>query len=242
VCLDPEKHGYARKGHNSYVSPQAQAEQARRDAEQAARIEALKAAEEVRHNFLAKTYGNTKSKAAKAMLTLALRQAAHDPSRLSIGHSAGPLVTRIAGTDPDTIDTTTSVERVNRVLIARYVLSREADLMIAMRWGDRAETALKWQDLLVSDGYELSDAENALRDKLLDRLKPGPEPRTTTSDLNKPCNECGAEVDEECEEECELFHAEPDDQEPDDQDAAQVDPDAAQAEPQPGDEQAEQDQ
>ncbi|WP_018589017.1 hypothetical protein [Salinispora arenicola] len=202
VCLDPESHGYTRPHHHRFVPDNVRAERARTEQERAALTEAIAAATEVRHKFLAETYGNTKSKTAKAFLAAAQRQAAHRPTALSFYGTYNALVTAVAGVDPSTVNHATSNDRVNRVLIARYVTMREQAFTQAARRGVKDKEAADWLNQLVADGYSLSDTETMLRSALVGELPPHIAPRTTPNDTTKPCKDCGAQVNEWCDEEC----------------------------------------
>lgn len=218
VCLDPEAHRYKRTSWNDQYKRTSPAETAakqeaeRLQAERQAAFEAaLSAATEVRQNFLAETYGSVKSKLAKAILAKAIRVAAAAPANLGIHDRAKPLLDRLAGFDVETIDETTSTEKLNRALVARYLVTREAligDMMRSSRWASDAkkQAVLAWQDLLIADGYSLSDAENELRDMLLDQIKPPPAPRETAEDTSAPCRICDAEIDEACDPQCDLLY------------------------------------
>lgn len=232
VCLDPEAHGYKRTSWNDQykrTSPaehaaQEQAERLRAE-RQAAFTAALSAAAEVRHAFLAETYAAAKSKPAKAILARAMRVAATSPGSLGIHNGSTALLNRLAGFDVETVDETTSADKLSRVLVARYLVTRDALISevtrgVGGRWlnDSTKEAAIAWQDLLVADGYALSDAENELRDILLDQLKPPPAPRETAEDTSAPCRICGAEINEACETDCDLLYdGEEDDEQPDDE-------------------------
>lgn len=209
VCLNPEAHGYTRHAYyDRFVSDEVRAEREREEQAAQAHRAAFAAETEVRVKFLTETYSNVKKPAAKAMLARATRLAAADPGRLYAGKAE--LVAALAGIDPDTIDETTSAERVNRVILARYVAYREAQFIQAASWGRKHELAAAWPLLLTSDGYAMGETETAVQVALTGALAAEVEPRTNPEDASRPCQHCGAGIEEWCEEECELWSAEDD--------------------------------
>jgi ParB/RepB/Spo0J family partition protein len=207
VCLDPETHGYTRPRNSRFVTDAESAQRARAEQAASERAEAIAAAQQVRRRFLAEVYGNTKSKLAKAALAGALRQSAHNPGRLSFYDQAEKdLVTQIAGIDPATMTPTTSADKVNRILIARYITAKEDALADALKSGRKNPDAVTWLDQLVADAeYPLSDIEREQRAKLLGEAVAVRPSRESPDDDTKPCARCGVEPGEECDEDCDLW-------------------------------------
>jgi hypothetical protein len=165
--------------------------------------EALAAAAEVRQQHIFEVYGT--SKATRELARVVARAAATDPGVLYVDSRQRSLLCRLAGVDPDKLPDNASQDRVNRVFVARWLVHQEhAVLQAGKGWGN-AETAVAYLERLVSTtGYSLSEAEQTLLDKLHDRLAPPPLPREAADQLDRPCQECGADEDEQCDPDCPL--------------------------------------
>jgi ParB family chromosome partitioning protein len=205
VCLRPDASGYRVKGyfHTSYESPE-QKEVKERERVAAERLrEALAAAAEVRQQHIFEVYGT--AKATRELAKVATRAAATDPGVLYVDSRLWSLLCRLAGVDPDKLPENASQDRVNRVFVARWLVHQEhAVLQAGKGWGD-AETAVAYLERLVATtGYSLSEAEQTLLDKLHDRLAPPTLPREEADQLDRPCEECGADEDEKCDPDCPL--------------------------------------
>jgi ParB family chromosome partitioning protein len=205
VCLRPDASGYRPKGyfHTSYESPE-QKEAKERERVAAERLrEALAAAAEVRQQHVFEVYGT--AKATRELAKVATRAAATEPNTLYVEARMWSLLCRLAGVDPEELPDNASADRVNRVIVARWLVHQEhAVLHAGNGWGD-AETAVAYLERLVSTtGYSLSEAERTLLDKLHDRLAPPPVPRDEAGQLDRPCEECGADEDELCDPDCPL--------------------------------------
>jgi ParB family chromosome partitioning protein len=165
VCTDPEGWGYTRTRRTSYRSEADRAQQAAQEREAHRRAEALAAATPVRRSFIRQTYGS--AKAAKALLPPAVRAVVSNPDALDCD-SADPLIRSVARTGIDTA-ATAGLERLQRLLVARWVAANEAavdDASRQVRWRLRPATVLAWLDQLTADGYVLSDAESGLHTEL----------------------------------------------------------------------------
>lgn len=164
VCLDPEAHGYKRTGHSYYKSAAEVAAKEARERAAEERRAALKAAREIRRRFVVEKYGSAKG--AKALLVEALRAAVVAPGFFD--RSEADLVQALAGGDVRD-GLTAGVDRLNRLLVARFVAAEEANLdtVAAGRWSNREDMVLPWLARLAADGYELSEAEVTWRDELI---------------------------------------------------------------------------
>lgn len=165
VCLDPEAHGYKRTGHSYYKSP---AEIAAKEAADQARQELtarLKESGTVRRRFLVEKYGSAKG--AKALLLEAVRFAVVRPDFLQ--HRIDrELMKDLAG--GELVDgVTAGQDRLNRLLVARFIGAQEhnAEQVADGRWVAHKDLIVLWLNRLEEEGYELSDAENAMRDQLV---------------------------------------------------------------------------
>jgi ParB family chromosome partitioning protein len=166
VCTDPEGWGYTRTRRSSYRSEADRAQQAAQEREAHRRAEALAAATPVRRSFIRQTYGS--AKAAKALLPHAVRAVVSNPDALDCD-PADPVIRSVARTGIDTA-ATAGLERLQRLLVARWVAANEAavdDASRQVRWRLRPATVLAWLDQLTADGYVLSDAESGLHTELI---------------------------------------------------------------------------
>ena len=171
VCLDPDAGGYTRTTFTDYRSPQEIAEeQAEREAAEA-RKAALVTAGEVRWQFVTRTYGS--AKAAKTLWLTVLRAAATNPDALRISDRDITRLNTLAGIPADTDLRQAGLDRASRVLVCRYLVCLEAnlvDVINRVRWQADPQRAAEWLDLLVSAGYSLSDAETGVRAVLTEDL------------------------------------------------------------------------
>ncbi len=171
VCLDPEANGLTRTAYTKYKSLQAiEQERAEKEATEA-HAAALRAAAEVRWEFVARTYGS--AKAAKALWLTTLRAILDDPDAVNTRHDGDERAYALAGV-PDDVDLQQAgLDRVSRLLVCRFLAHQEANLdsvARGVRWGVRPERAVQWLDLLVEAGYTLCDAETELREELIEDL------------------------------------------------------------------------
>ena len=166
VCINPEASGYSRHGYNSYLSPEdAARKEAARLAEEEQRA-ALETAADVRRAFLVTTYGS--AKAAKTLYLDALRDTVLDPSSVAVDERRAALVHDLAGVDLDTAENA-GQDRLARLLVARWITAQENNLVnigAGRLWGTRPAAALAWLDRLTTAGYEKSDAESLLHERL----------------------------------------------------------------------------
>ncbi|MEU8333386.1 ParB N-terminal domain-containing protein [Micromonospora sp. NPDC048839] len=165
VCLDPEAHGYKRTGHNYYKSP---AEVAAKEAAAKAREELmarLKESRTVRRRFLVEKYGSAKG--AKTLLVEAMRFAVVWPDFLQYRLDR-EFIKELAGGEL-TEGVTAGQDRLNRLLVARMVGAQEHNVeqVADGRWVAHKDLIVLWLNRLEEDGYELSDAEAALRARLV---------------------------------------------------------------------------
>jgi hypothetical protein len=187
-----------------YESPE-QKEAKERERVAAERLKvALAAAAEVRQRHVTEVYGT--AKASRELAKVATRAAATDPNLLCVVPSMWPLMCQLAGVDPEKLPDNASAERVSRVIVARWLVHQEhAVLQAGNGWGD-AQTAVAYLEQLVSTtGYTLSEAEQTLLDKLHDRLAPPAPAREDRGQLDRPCDECAADEDEQCDPDCPLL-------------------------------------
>jgi hypothetical protein len=87
------------------------------------------------------------------------------------------LLRILAGSDQSEAGTAGEA-RLYRLLVARWVVAQECNLLSASAggWCPSPVAALRWLDRLVVAGYQLSDAEIALRAELAARVVPEEEP------------------------------------------------------------------
>jgi ParB family chromosome partitioning protein len=209
VCLNPAASGYHTTGYlyTRYESPEEKAAKERERVAAERLKEALATAAEVRQRHITEVYGN--AKAIKDLIRVALRAAASDPRGLDVDHRIWPLLQTLAGVDPDTLPDNASADRINRVIVARWLIHQEyAVIQAGNGWGNPA-TAAAFLDRLSTTGYSLSEAEATLLDKLRDRLTPAPLPRETPGQLDRPCEDCGADIEYACGDDCPLREDEP---------------------------------
>lgn len=219
VCVDPVASGY-RRDYGSYVSPEEKAAKQRREAELAAFGEELARAAEVRRQFLMATYGG--ARATKTLFRPALLTAARNPGEVEISRDSQELLTTFVGAALDSLDDTTSVERLQRVMVGRWLLHQEEKTRSILRAWDRQHNVaavLSYLDRLVSDGYALSDAETRLVGELKEETRPG---RTSVDQLDAPCRDCGATVGEECDSYCDKRNLDEDDDEEGEEDGSDL--------------------
>jgi ParB/RepB/Spo0J family partition protein len=195
ICLDPEASGYApdRGWNNRYESPEDIARKAAEKVERDAFLAAVATAAEVRHRFLVETYGS--AKAVKALVRTVLRDAAISPAVLSCGQ--GDLLTALAGIAPDQLDSNATVDRAQRVLVARWLCTREDAVTRVFTNRSYGRTVVTHFAQLVADGYALSDAEQ----QLIAEMRPG---RENLDSLDDPCRKCGAAIGSACDPGCKL--------------------------------------
>ncbi|MGH8792118.1 MAG: ParB/RepB/Spo0J family partition protein [Stackebrandtia sp.] len=187
-CLDPEAWGYTR----AYNTPRRDtvdpaAEEERRAAE-AARLET---AEAVRWEFLRERYSS--AKATKPLYLEALRDAVADPRSIQLNTEYEELADSIAGTSIVETAGAAGLDRLSRMLVARWLASRDRHVAHAARgWHHDEYVALAYLDRLVDDGYALSEVEQELHDELSEAVAPAPadeEPRVdaaSDADVDEP--------------------------------------------------------
>lgn len=121
----------------------------------------------VRERFLTTTYGTARG--AKRAQSEALRAAVTDPALITVPDSKSALLTRLAGCDPVTAAATAGVDRLTRILVARWLTAAEVNLdklTNGYTWQSDPAAGLAYLQQLVQAGYELSDAEQRLHDDL----------------------------------------------------------------------------
>ncbi|TDB79611.1 ParB N-terminal domain-containing protein [Micromonospora sp. KC721] len=165
VCLDPESHGYKRTGYSNYKSP---AEKAADEAREKAREELrarLKESAVVRRKFLVERYGSAKG--AKTLLVEAMRFAVVWPDFLHYRIDR-ELIKDLAGGELND-GATAGQDRLNRLLVARMIGAQEHNVeqVVDGRWVAHKDLIVLWLNRLEEDGYELSDAEAGMRDRLV---------------------------------------------------------------------------
>lgn len=163
-CTDPEAWGYTRTKYTSYVSEAEAKEKAEAEAAQTARAEAFAAARGVRHEFLKQRY--TTAKAVKPLFPQALRTIIAEPSSMSWAHGLDDLARAIAGASINKDVATAGLDRLTRMLVARWIVLQEADLKNAAAGRGNKRGAVAYLDLLVDDGYTLSDIEQHTHERL----------------------------------------------------------------------------
>ncbi|HLL66433.1 MAG TPA: ParB/RepB/Spo0J family partition protein [Micromonosporaceae bacterium] len=170
VCTDPDAWGYAP------VAGTSEHARAERDAAKAAKeafIDAFAAATQIRWQFLTQTYATAKT--AKTLYLTALRAAVTDPDRIKYPTTKlHDLATKLAGTtiDPD-VAAGAGIDRLTRMLVARWVCASEDNLVrlaTNATWGVDPHAGVEYLDVLVQAGYDLSDAETALRTDLVNTI------------------------------------------------------------------------
>ncbi|MBN1170681.1 MAG: ParB/RepB/Spo0J family partition protein [Micromonosporaceae bacterium] len=174
VCVDPEAWGYARPADSTFVSDTDRADRARREAETQAHREALDVAAGVRQAFLVQTYGTARG--AKKAYPEALRVAVADPARLRFTDDQAELAARLAGVALLPAAATAGIDRLTRMLVARWVCGHESHLariVAGQTWDVVPEAAAAYLGQLVAAGYELSDAETRLRAELVQAADDG---------------------------------------------------------------------
>jgi hypothetical protein len=169
ICLDPEEWGYTRTQRTSYVPDTEKAAAAEAERQVAARRVALQTAAGVRRAFLAQLYGN--ARAAKKVYLDALRAVLLDPGALDVPQSYTDLADSLAGASFETVETA-GVDRLTRMLVARWLTSCEAalDSLIVGRWNRRPAAGRSYLDRLIAAGYALSEAEQTFYDELVAEL------------------------------------------------------------------------
>jgi ParB family chromosome partitioning protein len=176
VCVDPEAWGYTRPRSSTFVSDTERAERARREADAQARREALEVAAGVRRVFLRQTYGTARG--AKRAYLEALRTAVSDPARLRFPDDDQDLAGRIAGVAVKPAAATAGIDRLSRMLVARWICGNEHNLTRLANhetWDTNQQAAVTYLDQLVATGYALSNAETDLRNSLLPDAGTGKE-------------------------------------------------------------------
>ncbi len=165
VCLDPDAHGYKRTGHSYYKSPAAKAaEEAAAKAKEELRAR-LKESAAVRRRFLVEKYGSAKG--AKTLLIEAMRFAVVWPDFLNYRPDR-ELIKELAGGELNDA-ATAGQDRVSRLLVARMIGAQEHNVeqVADGRWVAHKDLIVLWLNRLEEDGYELSDAEAAMRARLV---------------------------------------------------------------------------
>ncbi|ADD45037.1 ParB/RepB/Spo0J family partition protein [Stackebrandtia nassauensis] len=165
-CTDPEAWGFTRTKYTSYVSEAEAQQRAEAEAEDAARAEAHTAARAIRHEFLKQRYAT--AKAAKPLFPDALRTVIARPSSMDWSYGFDDLADALAGASIAEAVETAGIDRLTRMLVARWLVLQEANLK-AVTSGKRLSDerrALAYLDLLVDDGYTLSDIEQHTHERL----------------------------------------------------------------------------
>jgi ParB/RepB/Spo0J family partition protein len=172
-CDDPGAHGYTRRtpvssAYHGMSEEQvaAQQEQERLTAE---RVDRLRLAAEVRRDFLASAYGS--AKAARTLFVEALRSVTLGKA-LTRSAELDELFTVLGGSEPDML-AGAGEDRLRRTLVAKFICRQEYNLntLLARVAGQYAygldETAaLAWYDRLATQGYPLTDDEQAVAGEL----------------------------------------------------------------------------
>ncbi|GGJ75785.1 hypothetical protein GCM10010123_02130 [Pilimelia anulata] len=165
VCTDPADWGYRRA--RDVEAAQADPEKAEREAAQAAQREALTVAAGVREQFVREAFGSARG--AKKVLVEAVRLAVLAPRLLTVGGNENDLVAALAGAALHPAAETAGADRLNRMLVARWVGACETNLR---RYEDQytysanEAQGLAYLNVLTGVGYQLSDAEAQLHAEL----------------------------------------------------------------------------
>ena len=205
VCLNPKASGLTRKPSLYGPTPEQRAEREAKAEADKLFFEQLDVAAEVRRRFLTEHYGTAGS--MKALTREVLHDLATGRHPLVTGYrnpEGRDLVRTLVGGDPTDIPAGARVDRVTAAIAARWLAAREQavrDMESNWRRDDTVAEAAEFLDRLVAAGYSLSDPEQTLRDQLAVMLAPV---RTSPDQLDARCDECGAEVDAPCAEDCEL--------------------------------------
>jgi ParB family chromosome partitioning protein len=160
-CTDPEAWGYTRtrpsKKHKEAEEQSLKERQA-----------ALALAAEVRMDFVRQHYGVARN--AKDVYLDALRDTVADPDAIAAtGDNLIKLVGSVAGTQLFPTVHKAGADRLQRLLVGRWLATSErnlADIAEGRQWRSDREAATRYLDRLAAAGYQLSDAEQALRDEL----------------------------------------------------------------------------
>ncbi|WP_306211087.1 ParB/RepB/Spo0J family partition protein [Actinoplanes sp. RD1] len=184
-CVDPGEYGYTKRqpyGHRSALSDEEKAAREQAEAEKAARLEALTIASGVRAEFYRQTY--TATKMIRKLFPYALRDAVAGTG--GYFNDVDDLYPALGGVDGDAL-AVAKEDLLRRCLVAKWIVRHERNLRQANDgWSGYLDddAAALWLDLLVADGYALSDAETALRRD----VTPDPvvEADPATEDLDDP--------------------------------------------------------
>ena len=159
ICVDPEAWGYTRTVRTSYVPDSRRTEVDEQARLAAQRKDALATAAKVRRTFLSQTYGT--ARAAKKVYLDALRDAVREPQTIRVTSTDEDLAASLAGADFSTDAATAGIDRLTRMLVARWLTASETnvDNCVQHRWTADPVAALAYLDRLIAAGYVLSDAE-----------------------------------------------------------------------------------
>ncbi|GAA2522746.1 ParB/RepB/Spo0J family partition protein [Pilimelia columellifera] len=161
VCTDPAAWAY--RTARDVEAEQADPGRAEREAKAAALREALTVAAPVREQFVRESFGSARG--AKKVLAEAVRLAVLAPRLLDVGGNESDLVCALAGTALHPAAQTASADRLNRMLVARWVGANETNLRRyegTYTYAANETQALSYLDALTGVGYQLSDAETEL--------------------------------------------------------------------------------
>ncbi|GAA0812135.1 ParB/RepB/Spo0J family partition protein [Spirilliplanes yamanashiensis] len=193
VCTDPAAWGYSPA---AGTAEHARAERDAAAARQREFVESFAAATQVRWQFLSQAYGSAKT--AKNLYLTALRAAVTDPDRLSYPKDKlQELALRVAGAPFDpAVTATAGIDRLTRMLVSRWICGSEDNLVrlaADLSWGVDPRTAVEYLDLLVAGGYQLSEAETQLQDRLTASSSHGTEDDSGEEDEDADKDTAGEE-------------------------------------------------
>ncbi|WP_436528302.1 ParB/RepB/Spo0J family partition protein [Actinoplanes sp. HUAS TT8] len=180
-CEDPAKYGYHQEAdEHEGMGAQEIAEQQEKDRQREEMLDGLRAAEQVRHEFVQRTYGTAKT--CRKLATATLR-AANNGHSMYRGGDLEELYRALGGLTTDEI-AVAGEDRLRRSLIAKFACKQESNLGDALvrnlTWVSK-EPAVAWLDQLTADGYPMSEAEQQLYDYL--------RPATTAEDVDESDDE-----------------------------------------------------
>ncbi|GIE28938.1 hypothetical protein Ait01nite_019830 [Actinoplanes italicus] len=164
VCLDPEAHGYKRRGSTNYKTAEQLAEAQEKQRLHGELEQRITDAQELRDQFIIRTWGNAKS--TKPLLVEALRQTVAKPDALRRGDEE--LIRGLAGGDILDVNGA-GADRLNRILIAMWLAAEADNLADAIngRYGNDKRRALAFLDRLLANGYGLAEVETEARERLV---------------------------------------------------------------------------